>query len=84
MLHEIVELVKALAWPLVVVLFGFTFKTEIRALLKEIPGLFRRVRTAEGLGLKVALDELGAELTITQKEVDPLVLPAPPIPPWED
>lgn len=76
MLHEIVELVKGVAWPGVVFFFLVRFRPEIKQLLTELPKTFRRLRSAEGLGLKVELDVLDADLRVAQEETAHLELPA--------
>jgi hypothetical protein len=80
MLHEIVELVKALAWPLVVLFVVFKFGPEIRSLLSEIPSFSRRVRTADLLGAKIELEALGHDLSLAQKEAPRLALPPGEVP----
>jgi hypothetical protein len=68
MLHEIVELVRAVAWPGIALYFLVKFRREIRQLLTELPSAVRRVRSAHALGMKVELDGLEADLTIAQRE----------------
>jgi hypothetical protein len=81
MLHEIVELVKAVAWPCVALTFLFKFQSEIRQMLTEVPNLFRRVRTARGFGFKVELVErLEAILPAAERETPLMQLKEPPVP----
>jgi hypothetical protein len=83
LLHEIIELVKALAWPSVAMFFLVHFRRQIRSMLTEIPGMFRRMRTANALGVKLELDGLEADLTIAQRETAQLQLPGGTVPPVE-
>jgi len=70
--HEIVELVRALAWPLVVLFFGWRFEPEIRSLLLEMPGALRRMKSAHGLGIEVELDKIGSEINIASDQAQAL------------
>lgn len=79
-MHEAVELVKAVAWPLVVLYFLLYYRTEIRRLLKEMPYVVRRMRSAHGLGLEIELDRIGTELPGAEAEAKNVVLPMPSTP----
>jgi len=61
-LREFVELVKALAWPLLWLCIVLMFRKEIRSLLREMPSIVRRMRSAHGLGVEIELDRIGEEL----------------------
>jgi hypothetical protein len=79
-IHEIVELVRALAWPLVAFYFGSKFQGEIRSLLREMPHMVRRIRSAHGLGIEIKLDRIGGELEIAEVKAQTLSLKFPPTP----
>ncbi len=72
MFHDVVELVKALAWPVVAVLFGFRFDKELRSLLLEMPAALRRIKSAHGLGIEIELDRLKGEVDEAAKETKTL------------
>jgi hypothetical protein len=76
-MHEVVELVKALAWPCVAFYFLVRFGSEIRLLLIEVPSLFRRVRTARALGVKFELDRLELDLKLAEKDAHHVRLKPP-------
>ena len=76
-MHEAVELVKALAWPCVVVYFLVRFHAQIVCVLNEKPHAVRRIRSAHGLGMDVKLDNLGEELSIAGPEARQLSLEMP-------
>ena len=81
--HEFVELVKALAWPLVVLVIVLLFSNEIRSLLKEMPNVVRRLRSVEALGAKAELETLDStsrELPAAEAQAKLLSLPIPQIP----
>lgn len=81
-MHEWVELVKAIPWwPAVTIFLAFKFQHQIRQFLTELPKAVQRVRSAQGLGMKVELDVLGADLIIAQQETAHLELPPPTVPP---
>jgi hypothetical protein len=80
LLHEIIELVKALAWPSVAMFFLVYFRRQIRSMLTELPGMFRRMRSANALGVTLELDGLEADLTIAQQETAQLRLPPGQVP----
>ncbi len=80
MIHEFVELIKALAWPCVVLYVVAKFQTEIRSLLHEMPRVFRRMRSAHGLGVEIELDKIDEELPLAERQVlslSPRTEPAP-------
>jgi hypothetical protein len=79
-MHEFVELVKALAWPSVVSWIVIMFRTEIRSLLKEAPGVVRRMRSAQGLGVEIELDKIGEELPSAELQAQTISLPIKPPP----
>lgn len=60
----IVELAKALAWPLLVAGLAAFFRREVVRLVATASRVFRRAKTVEALGVKVALEER------TQRAVD--------------
>ena len=76
-MHEVVELVKAIAWPLVALYVLISYRNELRDTLYEMPNLVRRMRSAHGLGIEVQLDKLENELPKAQAEAQTLVLNAP-------
>jgi hypothetical protein len=80
LLHEIIELVKALAWPSVAMFFLVYFRRQIRSMLTELPGMFRRMRSANALGVTLELDGLGDDLTIAQQKTAQLQLPGGEVP----
>src|SRR5258707_1849424 len=57
-MHEMVELIKALAWPGVAMYFVVKFRSEIGALLDEMPSVIRRMRSAHGLGVEIELEKI--------------------------
>lgn len=79
--HEIVELIKALAWPCVAMYIVVRFQTEIRALLNEMPSVIRRVRSAHGLGVEIELEKIGDELPVAELQAPLLSLRMPSVPP---
>jgi hypothetical protein len=81
-MHEWVELVKALRWPCVVIYLSVRFGSEIRQLLTDVPELFRRVRSARAMGVKVELFEqrLKVELPAAERETQLMRLKPPPVP----
>jgi hypothetical protein len=76
-MHEWVELIKAIAWPFVVLYFLVRFHSQIGLLLREMPDAVRRVRSAHGLGVDIRLDRLGDELTLADSEARQLSLNMP-------
>jgi iron-sulfur cluster repair protein YtfE (RIC family) len=44
-MHETVELIRALAWPCVVVIFLVLFHRQVASLLNELPKAIQRVRS---------------------------------------
>jgi hypothetical protein len=81
MLHEFVELVKAVAWPCVALIFLIKFKVEIRLLLTEVPALVRRMRTAHVPGVKVEFNQLERSLPVAERETPLIELKEPDVPP---
>ena len=79
-MHEIVELVKALAWPVVAMYFIVKFQRGIGALLNEMPSVIRRVRSAQGLGIEIELEKIGEELPIAELKSQSLSFREPPKP----
>jgi len=79
-MHETVELIKALAWPCVVVYFLVRFHKQIASLMSEMPRVVQRVRSAHGLGLEIELDKIGNELPVAERQAQLLSLPMPPVP----
>jgi hypothetical protein len=79
-MHEAVELVKAVAWPLVVLYFLLYYRKEIQGLLREMPDVVRRMRSAHGLGLEIELDKIGTDLPAAEAEAKNVVLPLPATP----
>ena len=82
-MHEFVELVKALAWPLVVLVVVLLFRKEIRSLLEEMPTVVKRLRSVEALGAKAELETLEStskELPAAEPQAKLLSLPVPQIP----
>jgi len=77
--HEFVELVKALAWPLVVIVTVLLFRNEIRSLLKEMPNAVKRL-SVEALGAKVVLETLDSTSKAAEPQAKLLSLPVPQIP----
>jgi hypothetical protein len=75
--HETVELIKAIAWPCVVVYFLLRFNRQIASLLNELPNAVQRLRSAHGLGVEIELDKIGGELTIAEQEAKTLSLQMP-------
>lgn len=63
--NDIVELVAALAWPLVVLIIGFTFRGEIRRLLATMA---EKATKLSGLGVTV---ELAASQVETERLMEP-------------
>ncbi len=80
MIHEIVELVKALAWPSVAVYIVVKFQAQIRQLLNEMPRVVQRMRSAHGLGLEIELDRIGDELPVAEIQAQSLSLRLPAVP----
>ena len=78
--HEFVELVKALAWPLVVLVIVLLFSNEIRSLLKEMPNVVRRLRSVEALGAKAELETLDSTSKAAEPQAKLFSLPVPQIP----
>jgi hypothetical protein len=76
-MHEWVELVKALAWPCVVLIIVSIYQGQIRSLLNELPNVVRRVRSAHGLGVEVELDKIDYELPSAEQQAQLLSLPSP-------
>jgi hypothetical protein len=79
-MHDAVELVKALAWPCVVMYFILRFHKQILSLLSEMQGVVRRVHTAQGFGMQVELEKIGDELPVAEKQAQGLSQPVPPVP----
>jgi hypothetical protein len=79
-LHDIFELVKALAWPCVTVYIVVKFGSGITSLLNELPPLVRRVRSAHGLGIEIELDRLSEELPLAEQQAQALTLEPVPEP----
>jgi hypothetical protein len=79
-MHEIVELVKAIMWPGVVLIFLTMYHRQIGSLLNELPNVVRRVRSAHGLGVEIELDKIRGELPIAEQQARSLSLPMPPVP----
>jgi hypothetical protein len=79
-IHELVELVKALAWPCVVLYIVVKFQTGIKSLLNEMPRVVRRVRSAHGLGVEIELDKIGDELPVAARQAQLLSLQMPEVP----
>ena len=84
MIHEFVELIRALAWPCVVLYVVAKFQTEIRSLLHEMPRVVRRMRSAHGLGVEIELDKeldkIGDELPLAELQalsLSPRAKPSP-------
>jgi hypothetical protein len=83
MLHEWVELVKALLWPGVVIYLSVRFGSEIRKLLGEVPYLFRRVQSAKAMGVEFQLvAQLEQELPAAEDTVQQMQLKKPLVPSW--
>lgn len=80
MFHDAVELVKALAWPAVVVFFGIRFFPQLQSLLNELPSVMRRVQSAHGLGINVELNKIGEELPFVERQAPTLSLKLPDVP----
>ena len=80
MIHEAVELIKALAWPCVVLYVVVKFQAEIRLLLNEMPRAVRRMRSAHGLGVEIELDKIGDELPLAELQAQSLSLQLPSVP----
>jgi hypothetical protein len=80
MLHEVVELVKALAWPCVVIFILLRFRRQISQLLDELPFAVRRMRSAHGLGVEIEMERLDTELPLAGQEARQIALklPTPP------
>ena len=76
----IVELVKALAWPLLWLFIVLMFRKEIRSLLSELPSIVRRMRSAHGLGVEIELDKIGEELPSAELQAPTVSLRMPPLP----
>jgi hypothetical protein len=76
-MHETVELIKALAWPGVVLIFLAMYHGQIRSLLNELPNVIRRVRSAHGLGVEFELDKIDEELPSAEREAQSLPLTRP-------
>lgn len=79
-MHEIVELIKALAWPCVVMYFIVKFRSQIGSLLGEMPSVVRRMRSAHALGLEIELDRIGEELPLAERQAQQLSLQLPTVP----
>jgi hypothetical protein len=72
------ELVKAMAWPIAVVIVALSFKPR---LLSALPSLFHRKLELEGLGFKAKIEQAAAENPATEKlsetpSLDPSPRPA--------
>ena len=67
-MHEAVELVKALAWPTVVLFFLVRYHRPIRKILDALPAVIHRVRSAHGLGVEIELDKIADELPIAERQ----------------
>jgi hypothetical protein len=78
--HEAVELVKALAWPCVVMYFLLRFRSQIVSVLEELPGALRRMRSAHGLGVEIELDRISEGLPLARREALALELKMPLVP----
>lgn len=74
MFHDILELVKALAWPSVTVWIVLKFEPGITSLLGELPTLARRMRSAHGLGIEIELEKLDSELPVAEQQAQELSL----------
>ena len=77
-MHEYVELVKALVWPIVVLIVVLMFRKELRCLMREMPNVVRRMRSAHALGVEIELDKLGEELVGAESKASSVSLPMPP------
>jgi uncharacterized membrane protein YoaK (UPF0700 family) len=76
-MHEIVELVRALAWPLITFIVVLMFRKEIRSLLRELPSILRRVRSAHALGVELELDKIEEGLPQAELRAPTVSLPLP-------
>jgi len=79
-MHEAVEFTKALAWPVVVLFIVLRFQKPIGSLLGELPGVARRLRSAQALGLEIRLERIGEELPVAEQQAQSLSLSLPPVP----
>jgi len=56
-LQFVIELLKTISWPLVVLAVMFLFRGEIKALISEFETLIRRVRKIERDSLIITLEK---------------------------
>lgn len=79
-MHETVELIRALAWPCVVVIFLVLFHRQVASLLNELPKAIQRVRSVHAPGVEIKLDMIGVELSVAEKQATMISLQLPPVP----
>lgn len=65
------DLLHAVAWPIVVLILGFSFRSVIESLLE-------RLIQAEGFGVKMSFKKLDKEIPKAELEAKGLELKAPP------
>jgi hypothetical protein len=56
------------------------FQAEIRSLLREMPHVVRRMRSAHGLGVEIELDRIADELPLAERQAQLLSLKLPKVP----